>query len=287
MLPVRRLRKALAREDRRSRARGQDHHCSTRWHQRSGRSVEPPRRGTWSSYTFKVPRKLSDATQSKIRHDAAIPGITAVEVAEMNDVSLSSVYRYADVDFDSHGRAIQKAPDPVIGEIVPDEPAEFPEGHRVFRRIQERCFKVLLKGLFRLFRNVQDRDTEEFSLIEIRRGQAEFKRHIAQFERGCRITGVSQPEFLIASHIKPWDKADDRERIDGNNGLLLSPHIDKLFDRGWMTFADDGSPIYSNNLPAEILELWSIKSDLDHQPFNPQQVAYLQYHREFVFRDDA
>lgn len=56
----------------------------------------------------------------------------------------------------------------------------------------------------------------------------------------CAVTGVDVPPLLTASHIKPWRAATNPERLDPYNGLLLLPQYDRLFDRGLITFADDG-----------------------------------------------
>lgn len=74
--------------------------------------------------------------------------------------------------------------------------------------------------------------TEKLQLTKARIGQGNFRRDLEKIEPKCRVTGVTNKALLIASHIKPWSKCDNNaERLDGNNGLLLSPHIDKLFDR--------------------------------------------------------
>src|SRR3546814_3413344 len=63
---------------------------------------------------------------------------------------------------------------------------------------------------------------------------------------------------LRASHIKPWSKcASGDERVDGNNGLLLSPTADHLFDRGWITFEDDGA-LEIGRAPSELQSLMRI-----------------------------
>jgi len=51
---------------------------------------------------------------------------------------------------------------------------------------------------------------------------------------------------LIASHCKPWrDCRDHAERLDGENGLLLTPSIDHLFDRGFISFENSGELLVS------------------------------------------
>jgi len=75
------------------------------------------------------------------------------------------------------------------------------------------------------------------SVIQARRGQGKFRANVEATERACRLTGITNPTLLIASHIKPWRLCDTAgERLDGMNGLLLSPDADLLFDRGFITF---------------------------------------------------
>ena len=69
-------------------------------------------------------------------------------------------------------------------------------------------------------------------LIKARRGQGVFRSNVLLTEETCRVTRVGDPKHLRASHIKPWKVANDAERLSGFNGLLLSPHIDHLFDKG-------------------------------------------------------
>jgi hypothetical protein len=76
---------------------------------------------------------------------------------------------------------------------------------------------------------------ERHQLVKSRRGQGVFRDNVESREPKCRITGVSNPRYLRASHIKPWRKSSDIEKIDGNNGLMLAPHVDFLFDRGFIS----------------------------------------------------
>ena len=75
--------------------------------------------------------------------------------------------------------------------------------------------------------------TEKVQVIKARRGQGIFRTNVQQYENACRVTGIESGFLLIASHIKPWRSCvSSTERLDGNNGLLLTPHVDRLFDRG-------------------------------------------------------
>jgi hypothetical protein len=65
--------------------------------------------------------------------------------------------------------------------------------------------------------------TDREAIVRARRGQGLFKDRVMEIERGCRITGVTNPVHLIASHCKPWRDSDNSERLNGENGLLLTP----------------------------------------------------------------
>lgn len=126
--------------------------------------------------------------------------------------------------------------------------------------------------------------TERQQIINARKGQGIFRRNVGKYESSCRVTGLEEPAFLIASHIKPWKFSDNAERLDGNNGLLLSPHIDKLFDRGWISFTDEGELLFAGNIAKEALKAWGIEGDVSVGSFNQTQCEYLAYHRQNVLR---
>src|SRR5215469_9827436 len=88
-------------------------------------------------------------------------------------------------------------------------------------------------------------ETDREAIIRARRGQGLFKERVMQIERRCRITGVQKTAHLVASHCKLWRDSTNEERLDGENGLLLTPSIDHLFDRGFIGFENDGSLIIS------------------------------------------
>jgi putative restriction endonuclease len=126
--------------------------------------------------------------------------------------------------------------------------------------------------------------TEREALITSRRGQGIFKERVMQIERRCRITGVENPVHLRASHCKPWRDSDNRERLDGENGLLLTPSIDHLFDRGFISFQDDGVLIVSPVAHRTSLERMGVKTDAATNvgTFTSGQRRFLEYHRDAV-----
>ena len=121
-------------------------------------------------------------------------------------------------------------------------------------------------------------ETEKEQLIKARRGQGIFRSRLSDIEKGCRLTGVTNPAFLVASHIKPWSKSSNEEKLDGNNGLLLSPHADKLFDKGWIGFQDNGDIIIKADVNDVFLAWGLINRNVGS--FNRKQMYYLAYHRE-------
>jgi hypothetical protein len=96
---------------------------------------------------------------------------------------------------------------------------------------------------------------------------------------------VSNSQFLIASHIKPWRVSTNAERLDGENGLLLSPNIDFLFDRGFISFADDGALLISPSADKECLRRMGvpIETPFNVGGFSAKQRNYLLHHRRNVF----
>jgi len=136
-----------------------------------------------------------------------------------------------------------------------------------------------------LQRNAQVPETTRQAIIQARRGQGLFKQRVMSIESRCRLTGVDRVEHLRASHCKPWRDADNVERLDGENGLLLTPDADHLFDRGFLSFEDSGrvlvSPVaHAPSLQAMGLDPSSLRSV---GRFSEGQRRYLKFHRENVF----
>jgi putative restriction endonuclease len=87
----------------------------------------------------------------------------------------------------------------------------------------------------------------------------------------------------VANHIKPWKESTDTEKLDGCNGLLLSPHVDCRFDKGLISFQDNGDFLISQRLDRATLLRWGISKIKNVGNFSSRQMQYLNYHREIVF----
>ncbi len=128
-------------------------------------------------------------------------------------------------------------------------------------------------------------ETTKKALILARRGQGRFKQNVAVYERACRVSHVDNPTHLIASHIKPWRESNNEERLLGVNGLLLTPSIDHLFDRGFISFGDEGEVLISP--VADPISLHRMGVDCSRPifagRFNIDQKHFLDYHRKEIF----
>jgi putative restriction endonuclease len=124
-------------------------------------------------------------------------------------------------------------------------------------------------------------------LVKARRGQGVFRSSVLLAERACRVTGVFDPKHLRASHIKPWRDANNSERLSGSNGLLLSPHIDHLFDQGYISFSDDERLLVVSRIRGGLLDAWGIDAGAKIGTFNSEQRQFLEYHRINVFRHET
>jgi len=137
----------------------------------------------------------------------------------------------------------------------------------------------------RVLQNRTLTETTRNALIKARIGQGLFWRNVASIECRCRVTSVTYPAHLFASHIKPWRESTNDERLSGENGLLLTLSIDHLFDRGFISFEDDGELIVSDVAHEESLRRMGV--DTEHVVrvgrFSEGQKFFLAHHRRSVF----
>lgn len=132
-------------------------------------------------------------------------------------------------------------------------------------------------------------ETTRKALIAARIGQGRFRQEVSRLEHQCRITHVRNSAHLVASHIKPWREASDEERLSGANGLMLTPSIDHLFDRGFITFGDEGEVQISPIADTESIVRMGVPLDrpILTGNFNSDQRHFLDYHRKKIFLKSA
>jgi 5-methylcytosine-specific restriction protein A len=123
-------------------------------------------------------------------------------------------------------------------------------------------------------------ETERSGLVTSRVGQGAYrKRIIHRWEYQCAVTGFDKLNLLIASHIVPWSEANNEERLDVNNGILLSPNYDALFDKHLMSFDKDGSILLSDSIAAEAYRKIGVTGTEKIKGLNSVNHEYLERHR--------
>ena len=148
-------------------------------------------------------------------------------------------------------------------------------------------FSTIQKNLATTSSALRRQITEVKRTVNQRIGQLQFRNEVIKLEGACPITGVASPAFLRASHIKPWRVCETaEERLDPYNGLALAPHIDQLFDQGYITFDTSGSLILSDECPPMIPIQWGFEEKISQSliEVNSKRSKYINYHNRHVFK---
>jgi 5-methylcytosine-specific restriction protein A len=123
--------------------------------------------------------------------------------------------------------------------------------------------------------------TERSGLVTSRVGQGAYrKRIIHRWEYKCAVTNFNKLDILIASHIVPWSKATDHERLDVNNGLLLSPTYDALFDKHLITFDNKGKIILSDQIEQAAYQKIGVTGKEQINDLSRYNIEYLERHNK-------
>ena len=127
--------------------------------------------------------------------------------------------------------------------------------------------------------------TEKQVIINARVGQGKYRESlIKKYDHKCIVTGIDKLNLLIASHIKPWRVCNNNERIDTENGLLLSANMDRLFDSGLISFTADGKMLISSFVGALNENRLHISKDIRVDlKATSKLLLYLEYHRDISF----
>lgn len=123
-------------------------------------------------------------------------------------------------------------------------------------------------------------ETESKGLVVSRVGQGYYRQQIIEkWDGKCPVTNSDLKNILIASHIVPWSESNDEERLDVENGILLSPNVDALFDKHFISFQDDGSILISKKLDNFNRDSLKIHEKIKI-PISDGMKKYLKRHRE-------
>ncbi|MEG1916956.1 MAG: HNH endonuclease [Muribaculaceae bacterium] len=126
--------------------------------------------------------------------------------------------------------------------------------------------------------------TTRESIINSRIGQGVFRHRLLEKYKKCIITGVDNQKLLIASHIKPWALSNNSERLSEDNGFLLTPTFDKLFDIGLITFNMNSTMRISQFLGKENEKRLNIQASTTYDlMLNQETIKNLQYHNDVIF----
>lgn len=122
--------------------------------------------------------------------------------------------------------------------------------------------------------------TEQKRFVTSRVGQGAYRKSIIhRWNYQCAVTGFDNLSVLVASHIHPWSSASDKERLDVENGILLSPTYDALFDRHLISFENDGRIILSDSIEPKAYAKIGVSGKETIKKLTSENVRYLELHR--------
>ncbi|GEM_PF-3452029 len=125
--------------------------------------------------------------------------------------------------------------------------------------------------------------TERNGLITSRVGQGWYRLQVLEkWDSKCAVLNIETSPILIASHIKPWRSSSDEERLDPDNGILLSPNLDALFDKNIISFDNLGKIILTDKVSTKIYNSLGINKDMKLSQINENMLKYLEYHQDIT-----
>ena len=130
------------------------------------------------------------------------------------------------------------------------------------------------------YKTIMPNVTERTGLVTTRVGQGAYRKSIIhRWECQCAVTEFKDPRILIASHIVPWRDSTDNERLDVDNGILLSPTYDALFDKHLISFDNSGKIILSEEIEKDAFNLIGVSGNENIRQLTDGNRGYLDKHR--------
>lgn len=179
--------------------------------------------------------------------------------------------------------------------ITHDECKEFINQFRTAHKISEEHYalieermdmktdEVIISNIETDADNLQIVGKERETYIKTRVNQGIFRERLLEKYDSCCLCKVSNPFFLVASHIKPWACSEADEKLDSDNGLLLCPNHDALFDAGYISFSDDGNIMISEQLEQVDAIFMNVDKNMKIH-LSDKNKKYLEYHRNTIFK---
>lgn len=134
-------------------------------------------------------------------------------------------------------------------------------------------------------KSFQDGGRMRDAIVKVRINQNTFRSMLlAKYQNKCCLCNVNTPDLLIASHIKPWSLSEPKERMDVENGFLMCPNHDKLFDKGWISFDESGKIMISKSLSEEVKKAMNVDDNMSIHLTDGNK-EYLVCHRQEIFID--
>ncbi|CAI1935865.1 Uncharacterised protein [Serratia fonticola] len=117
------------------------------------------------------------------------------------------------------------------------------------------------------------------TIIQARVGHGPYREKLFKKWGGkCAVTGIALESILTASHIVSWSISNDKEKVDPYNGLPLIPNLDRLFDRGMISFDDNGHLLHKKEFSGLLRDL-KIPLDSKINGLFEENKKYLKRHR--------
>lgn len=237
---------------------------------------------------LKLPFGKLHSANSDIIHLSKIIGRTASSVAMRlnNFASIDPYHQQRGVGGLPGGK---KQVEPIWNEFINNKDELLFESERILAEKEniaiEKKFSEILKGTENL--------KGEYKLREVktRVNQNAFRQIVmANYDNKCAITGIDIPELLVASHIIPWSE-NEKERLNPENGICLSPLYDRAFDKGYISITEKFEILISAELKKKQKKEYYLQhfsrlvgsKIITPEKYYPNK-KFLEFHLDMIFR---
>lgn len=167
-----------------------------------------------------------------------------------------------------------------------DSDASLIDAHSFIWILEKQYKRDLENKTYKVPQKIELKEKDRETVVKARTGQGLYRKNLLEkWNNSSSISDYANSTFLMASHVKPWRDCDIDECIDPENGLLLTPTYDYLFDQGYISFSDNGEIIISSQLSDADKKEMNITNNIKLRAVSPQLAEYLGYHRANIFKE--